>query len=180
MMVSPEQHAAIVSLLRKSLQRPGHVVEAGCHEGSTSVVMLDAMRGTDKQLHLFDSFDGLPDDSGFGGQMVASPDRLARAIEAAHEDAGRVHIHEGWFVDTMPRLLPNEICFAFVDCDLFDSVLQSVPHILERLTGTLVVHDFTHQRWGVQIRSAIEQLGLATVECFGMAVFHQEAGDAAQ
>lgn len=184
MMVSPTQHAAIVSLLRKSLQRPGHVVEAGCHEGSTSGVLLDGMRSTDKQLHLYDSFDGLPDSSGCGGQMVASQHRLRAALlqRFEHEPSrlSRVHVHPGWFCDTMPQQLPDEICFGFVDCDLFDSVLQSVPHILERLTGTLVIHDLTHDRWGEQIHAAINQLGLTVTEVCGMAVLNQENPNADQ
>lgn len=178
MMVAFEQQAVIRQLLGDALRHPGDVVEAGCHEGSTSVELLRRLAGTDRTLHLFDSFEGLPSDSGYGGQMVADTtvltERLAQANAELQWNPVTVFAHHGWFADTMPHRLPNTICFAFVDCDVASSLHDCLPPIIERLTGTLVIHDFAHSVWGPHVRGVIEELGLAVTTCEGMAIYRAE------
>lgn len=173
MMVSPRQRETILELLRGSLAEPGDVVEAGCNAGSTSGLLATVVAGTERRLHLFDSFDGLPVESGYGGQMAATKQTLELNV---CQQLGRktlpdfVRVREGWFADTMPARLPSQICFAFVDCDVFDSLIDCVPPIMERLTGTLAIHDYTHERWGAGVQRAVESLGLTFTVRDGMAI----------
>jgi hypothetical protein len=177
MMVSPRQRETILELLRGSFTEPGDVVEAGCNAGSTSGLLATVVAGTDRRLHLFDSFDGLPAESGYGGQMAVSQQVLEQNVrqQLGEESLPRfVEVHPGWFADTMPQQLPDHICFAFVDCDVFDSLLDCVPPIMERLTGTLAIHDYTHERWGAGVQRAVELLGLQFTVRDGMAIVRSD------
>jgi len=177
MMVSPEQHRTIERLLRLSLERPGDVVEAGCNAGSTSRLLADWLSGTDRALHLFDSFEGLPEDTGYAGQMATPQANVEAAIceQLTTEFVPDfVKIHAGWFRRTMPMKLPESICFAFVDCDVFESTIDAVKTILPRLAGCVVVHDYTHERWGPGVSRALADVGLKFQIENGMAIGWKE------
>ena len=177
MMVAPEQHRTIERLLNASLILPGDVVEAGCNAGSTSRLLAEWLAATDRNLHLFDSFEGLPEDSGYAGQMATPRANVEAAIceQLATECVPDfVKIHAGWFRRTMPTRLPDSICFAFVDCDVFESAIDALKSIMPRLTGCVVVHDYTHERWGPGIARALAATGLNHVSENGMAVAWRE------
>jgi O-methyltransferase len=42
-------------------------------------------------------------------------------------------IHRGWFKDTLPNGLPDKICFAYLDGDLYESILVSLEHVYPKL-----------------------------------------------
>ena len=177
MMVSEAQHETIARLLAESMTRPGDVVEAGCNAGSTSALIADCMQHTGRNLYLFDSFEGLPEESGFGGLMATPIESLELAI-CNRLDCDTVpdfvQIVEGWFCDMMPAKLPPQIAFAFVDCDVFESAIDALPPIVERLTGVLALHDYTHERWGAGMRRAVEAVGLDVTVVDGMAIVRAE------
>ena len=167
MMVSHEQHDVLRRLLDQSVaSQLGDVVEAGCNAGGTSLLLAQWLNCTARKLHLYDSFEGLPESSGYGGQMQTSREQ----VEFVFSEYQRVEIHPGWFDQTMPEQLPEEICFAFIDCDVFDSCMACIPHILDRLTGCMVIHDYTHSLWGAGVRRAVETLGLQFDVENGMAI----------
>ena len=173
MKVSPEQHAAIFEELREALNHAGDVVEAGCNEGSTSRLLADWLDRSGRELHLFDSFEGLPEECGFAGLMATSQTAVESAIcEQLNCESlpDWVRVHAGWFRDTMPHRLPPKICFAFLDCDVYESMIDAIKSILPRLTGVMVLHDYTHERWGAGVQRAIADCGLLVTAQAGMAV----------
>jgi O-methyltransferase len=42
-------------------------------------------------------------------------------------------IHRGCFKDTLPDGLPGKICFAYLDGDLYESILVSLEHVYPKL-----------------------------------------------
>ena len=133
----------------------GDVVELGCNAGVTSC-MLQAIlaqeegRAVPRALHLFDSFEGLPigDDAkgdpscyaAAGGAMACSP----KDVEANFMRCGleKPHIHVGWFSETCPTKLPEEIAFAHLDGDLYLSIKESLELVYPKLSkGAIVVVD---------------------------------------
>ncbi|HNA34130.1 MAG TPA: TylF/MycF/NovP-related O-methyltransferase, partial [Flavobacteriales bacterium] len=89
---------------------PGDVVDLGCNAGDSSVVMQTVIQGLapEKQVHAFDSFEGLPEltenDRGDGvyskGHMAAPIDQFKGKFEAL--GLTLPHIHKGWFEQTVP------------------------------------------------------------------------------
>ena len=167
MMVGPDQHRVIHDLLYDVSDTEGDVVEVGCNAGSTSRLLAKWIRGTGCQLHLYDSFEGLPEESGYAG-LMASPQSVLESAVCEELDTNEtptwVHIHPGWFRDTMPNKLPKQIRLAFVDCDVYESMVDSIKPILPRLTGVMIIHDFAHHKLGGGIRRAVADFGLIVSE----------------
>ncbi len=139
--------------LEQTLDLPGDVVEFGCYEGDTSILLADAMRNNpDKWLYLYDSFEGLPeksaeDNSADGwrfkaGELKASPDTVRHKFKkyALPEPV----IVKGWFNELSDSDLPSEISFALLDGDFYESIKTSFNFVAPRLVsgGKIVVHDY--------------------------------------
>jgi O-methyltransferase len=141
-MTNVEQRMNIYHLVSQVLayKVEGDLVELGCHEGRTAVLIGKVMAEHDasKRLHLFDSFAGLPTPSGFDGTLfkeglLATPEAIVIDNFRAF-DLPLPAIHPGWFQDTLAEGLPEKICFAHLDGDLYDSILVSLQHVYPRLT----------------------------------------------
>jgi O-methyltransferase len=141
---------ALVTVLDEGV--PGDVVELGCNRGRTSVVLQMVMEASDpgRTLHLYDSFEGLPEPSSRDGRdgvfVLGRGDCLAAECEVRtlfHQHGLRTPvIHAGWFSDTLPHDLPEQIAFAYLDADLYESTLIALRHVYPRLSeGALVVLD---------------------------------------
>lgn len=118
----------------------GDLVEVGCNEGQSSVLITKVINSfnSGKKLHVYDSFEGLPsarseDGNAYKeGDLATSQDVLIRNF-AAHGLEPPV-IHKGWFEDTLSQGLPDRICFAYLDGDLYDSILVSLKYVYPRLS----------------------------------------------
>lgn len=133
----------------------GDVVEFGCYVGTTSVFLAKRLQMTDRQLYVYDSFEGLPtksqeDDSPAGlqfqtGELLASKKQLIRNVKQAHVPLP--HITKGWFSDLTPDDIPAHICFAFLDGDYYHSVRDPLrliwPHLLPG--SVLIVDDYANE-----------------------------------
>ena len=116
---------------------------------STSVIENDRARNVCRTLHLFDSFEGLPvgdeahDPSCYvraGGAMRASPLDVANNFKECGLPPAQVHV--GWFKDSCPLHLPDQINFAHLDGDLYASIKDSLELIYHKLAkGAIVVVD---------------------------------------
>ena len=115
----------------------GLYLEFGVYRGK-SITFLASL--TDRTLHGFDSFAGIPDDwtrdcpSGAydaGGEWPRVPDN--------------VRLHAGWFADSLPRFLdhhPGPARFINVDCDLYASTRTIFEHLGRRIgPGTVIIFD---------------------------------------
>lgn len=118
----------------------GDIVDVGCNQAQSSVLMQKVIvgLGSDKRLHIYDSFEGLPpaaavDGTAYGeGDLATTEDVVRRNFEAYGLPLPA--IHKGWFADTLPTQLPNRIAFAHLDGDLYDSILVSLQHVYPRLS----------------------------------------------
>lgn len=118
----------------------GDLVEVGCNEGQSSVLITKVIRGLHscKKLHVFDSFEGLPSARPEDGSTYKNGD-LATTQEVLASNF-KLHglelptVHKGWFDATLQDGLPDRICFAHLDGDLYDSILVSLKHVYPRLS----------------------------------------------
>ena len=145
--------ALLLDELKKTLEINGDVVEFGCYEGDTSILLADAMREQpDKWLYLYDSFEGLPaktaeDNSADGwrfkqGELKASPDTVRHKFKkyALPEPV----IVKGWFNELDDSDLPGQISFALLDGDFYESIKTSLTLVAPRMTsgGIIAIHDY--------------------------------------
>jgi len=135
---------------------PGDAVELGCFQGHTSVFLKKTLLwlAPEKELHLFDSFQGLPE-LGPEDAETQHPHLIRRGAVAcpkaavdnyfAARDCPLPRIVPGWFRETLPQELPGTISFALLDGDLYDSIQVSLREVWPRLSpgGIVVVDDYS-------------------------------------
>lgn len=120
---------------------PGDVVDVGCNAGDSTIVMQKVITtlAPQKQVHAYDSFEGLPELTGNDtkdgvyqkGYMAAGLDLFTRKFNAL--GLKMPHTHKGWFEETIPAQLPDRISFALIDGDLYESTKHVLPHVYERM-----------------------------------------------
>lgn len=148
-MMNVERGIDIYRLLNQvlMLKVPGDVVEAGCYEGLTSIIMqktLDQFK-SNKRLHVYDSFEGLPEKHEEDGKSLLFRKGFLKTkkdilIENFKKfDVKLPEIHVGWFRDVLPMQLPQRICFAHLDGDFYSSIKESLENVYPRLSKSAIV-----------------------------------------
>jgi O-methyltransferase len=142
-MTNCEQRMNMYHLLSQVLAYgvPGHVVELGCNEGQSSVLMRKVLDNLapERDLHVYDSFEGLPEARAKDGRIPFGAHDLKVPKDILIDNFKRYslrlpEIHEGWFNETLPTGLPDQICFAHLDGDLYESILTSLIYVYPRLS----------------------------------------------
>ncbi|MDO4780969.1 MAG: TylF/MycF/NovP-related O-methyltransferase [Candidatus Saccharibacteria bacterium] len=147
--------AVVLRELQRTKSVPGAVVEFGCFVGTTSVHLQRWLLGGDKELHVYDSFEGLPektaeDSSPAGeqfrpGELHATKKQLITNFKKA--DLPLPHIHRGWFSELPDDAVPPRVSFAFLDGDYYESVLTPLRLLESRLQpgAIIVVDDYANE-----------------------------------
>jgi O-methyltransferase len=142
-MIDVERAWILWSLVRQTIALGGDFMEAGVYRGGSALLLWQAMRSaSDRQLHLFDSFVGLPAPG--NRDVLRQGDMSATSFDAVKGLFGdpRVQIHAGWIPATFEATAIPSIAFAHVDVDLERSVLDATAFIYPRLQpGGVVVFD---------------------------------------
>lgn len=131
----------------------GAYVELGCHAGITTRYICETLQELelDRKVFAFDSFKGVPaatrEDEGAKleiptGGCLTSRQTFDRTF--ANVDYPKPIVFEGWFEDTLPHNLPDEIAVAFLDGDRYESIKLSLESVLPKMAhgGFIVIHDY--------------------------------------
>jgi hypothetical protein len=141
----------------------GVIVECGAFKGGSTSKLSILSRLLNKELHVFDSFEGLSEpsaaekeDAGFtgvaqtwqGGQFAGSLAEVSNNVKK-YGFIDKTVFHKGYFKETMPTETPGQIAFAFVDCDLVSPAQDCVRHIWPKLQpgGRLFFHDVIFRKF---------------------------------
>jgi hypothetical protein len=147
---------------------PGAFVECGVWRGGSAGIMGVAMQtyGSQRPLHLFDSFEGLPEpdrqDGSYAVEYSAgrADGRLAaikkcdatldtvlgHLFERLHLDPKNVHFHVGWFQDTVPADAKQvgPIAVLRLDGDWYASTQVCLDHLYPLVSpgGVVILDDY--------------------------------------
>lgn len=157
--VDKREVGIVLRELSKSLEATstGSLVEFGCYAGTTSlfITRLLTMQKSTRELHVYDSFEGLPekqgkDESRAGdqfktGELAVSKKQFVLNYKKAGLPLPRMH--KGWFNELTDAGIPGEIAFAFLDGDYYESVLTPLRLIWPRLVpgARIVVDDYANE-----------------------------------
>jgi len=137
-MISPERLSTLY-LLQHDLNRRGlrgDIVECGVCNGGTAGILAYACRrdDADRHLHLFDSFQGLPEPNPLHdgqkalseyhpGMDLGSADRVRELMGFLGVQSRSYTIVQGWFEATLPSYRAPEVALLHIDADWYESVL---------------------------------------------------------
>jgi O-methyltransferase len=133
----------IYSAVQGTAKLPGDVAEVGVFRGQSARIICEA-KG-DKILHLFDTFQGLPEpgavDTEFKQGEYACP--LA-AVQKLLANQHNVRYYPGLFPDTAAAVADCRFSFVHLDVDLYESTRAALAFFYPRMSrGAIVVsHDY--------------------------------------
>ena len=141
-------------------QSHGAFVECGTWKGGMSAAMLN-IGGPNREYHFFDSFEGLPPVQPIDGPLAAQwmADKTSADYHdnctANHEEfcrllgqqpvpGERVHIHKGWFKDTLQHFPDQSIAVLRLDGDWYDSTMECLQWLFPKVVngGVIIIDDY--------------------------------------
>lgn len=150
--VDSHELSVILATCERALGQTDHgaLVEFGCYAGTTSLFIARLLHDNTREFHVYDSFEGLPDkskqDISPAGEQFKAGELLAtkKSFIMNFKKAGLPlpMIHKGWFSNVTEDDVPNEIAFAFLDGDYYQSIIDPLKLIWPRLVpGAIIVVD---------------------------------------
>jgi hypothetical protein len=168
-MTAHEKLFALIVATRYVVERQiqGAIVECGVWRGGSMQAVahtLLALGATDRDLHLFDTFEGMPEptaeDRRYDGKTasellesrektsniwaVASLEDVRSGMTEVGYPMERVHFHQGLVEETVPGGAPTEIAILRLDTDWYDSTKHELEHLYDRVPsgGVVIIDDY--------------------------------------
>ncbi len=144
----------LIHFLREVIALDGDVIESGVWRGGSAKLLRDEIiaSGSSKQLHLFDSFEGMAhveqahDRHEVGDFRDTSLGHVQQFVtgNAGPDAKGVAQFHQGWIPQTFAGLQDMRLCFAHIDLDLYQSILDTLAFVYPRLSsrGVIVFDDY--------------------------------------
>jgi O-methyltransferase len=148
---------------------PGDIVECGVWRGGSmqaAALTLLGLGNTERHLHLFDTFEGMPPpgendvridgssaqdllekhDRSHNVWAVAGLDDVKKGMAEVGYPTEQVHFHQGMVEDTIPGAAPETIAILRLDTDWYESTRHELEHLYDRLSpgGVLIIDDYGH------------------------------------
>lgn len=142
----------------------GDLVECGVWKGGSAGIMAMAARGSHKKIHLYDSFEGLPEPSALDGEAARNysggvskgrlqsvkkcvgllpevQDLLQRKLKIR---ADSIRYHVGWFQKTLKPWPPQSISVLRLDGDWYESTKICLDNLYPGLAkgGFVLLDDY--------------------------------------
>jgi hypothetical protein len=147
---------------------PGCFVECGVWRGGSAAIIGLANRhfGAMRDLHLFDSFEGLPEPTPTDGAaaIAYSSGRASGELKSLNQckagqdevqkfllgrlrlDRSKIHFHAGWFQNTVPLAATNlgSIALLRLDGDWYESTRVCLEHLYPLVSagGIIILDDY--------------------------------------
>jgi len=121
---------------------PGAIVECGVLDGGTAAIMAFGTSGSQREVHLFDSWQGLPETTtkdgdaakAWAGDVIGSQTRVRSVLRQLNVKLERVTFHKGWFDQTFPKANINGVALLHIDADFYSSVRLSIETWFPKLS----------------------------------------------
>lgn len=133
------------SIAQAQSRRPGAMAEVGVYEGASAKILCEA-KG-DRTLHLFDTFEGLPESSG-PDRQIHWENEFACSLEAVQtylKEYDHVVFHKGRFPESTAQLDDTSFSLAHFDVDLYEGTLACLEYFYPRMIpgGVILSHDYS-------------------------------------
>lgn len=124
----------------------GDIAEVGVYKGGTAKIICKA-KGS-KVLHLFDTFEGLPDATAEDDNSLLMAEKFYVSYHSVRnylKNEKRVHFYKGLFPYTAKPIKNLSFSFVHLDVDLYKSTLDCLKFFYPRMNkgGIILSHDYT-------------------------------------
>ena len=128
-------------LLKLVVHLEGDVAECGTYKGATSYLLCRAFRNLSLLVHLFDSFEGLPDPASIDGTYWRKGSLTAAEAELRNslQEFDNYRIYKGWIPDRFSDVADRRFRFVHIDVDLYRPTRDSLEFFYPRLVAGAVV-----------------------------------------
>ena len=143
----------VTDVIRRNV--PGDLIETGAWRGGACIFMravLKAYGDTGRRVWVADSFEGLPEpEAGTedavlwqGGEMAVSEEQVRHNFARYGLLDDQVRFLKGFFIDTLPTAPVGQLAVLRVDCDLYDSITQSLQYLYDKVSagGYVIIDDY--------------------------------------
>ncbi|WP_298897097.1 TylF/MycF/NovP-related O-methyltransferase [uncultured Psychroserpens sp.] len=159
----PSEAYFIINSLHKTRTIEGEVCEFGVAQGKTSQLIANEIRDWTKKLHLFDSFEGLPeptekdvlkddifnlgDIKAYAG-TISNPETLVRnGLDKMKFPEDRFVVHKGFIeelIKTKFESFPKCVSFAYVDFDFYEPIQIALDflHKVSKKGAIFMIDDY--------------------------------------
>ncbi len=149
-LVSRDRCHVLWRTLQQALRLPGDLVECGVFRGGTALLEARTLAAAEdtprRQLHLFDSFQGMPDD--VSSAESYRPKDLGRTspehVRQLLADYPFARLHVGFIPHTFAGLELGQVAWAHVDLDIGEPIRDAIAFLYPRLVpgGFMVFDDY--------------------------------------
>tara|TARA_B100000029_G_scaffold297820_1_gene290993 strand:- start:919 stop:1467 length:549 start_codon:yes stop_codon:yes gene_type:complete len=149
--MEPFEAYMIYSLANARSNFKGDMAEVGVFQGGSAKIICEAKKSS--KLHLFDSFEGLPEVSEIDKTRIESIKFYEKQFSNTElskvknylSDYNNVFFYQGFFPKTAKPVENNIFSFVHLDVDLFDSTIQCLEFFYPRLEkgGIIISHDYS-------------------------------------
>jgi hypothetical protein len=180
---SYERIYALIESVRYVLKNgiQGALLECGVYKGGSMMAMALALMAegvTDRDLYLFDTFEGMPApgemDFDLWGKSAwekfsktklsnvsstwcnASLEHVKQVMTLTGYPMERIHFVKGLVENTIPEKVPETIALLRLDTDWYQSTMHELIHLYPRLSpkGIVIVDDYGHHKG---VRKAVDE-----------------------
>ena len=179
--------------LHRCLGLEGDVCEFGVAQGATSSLIANEIQDLDKNLWLFDSFQGLPKPSekdeliddifnlktmeNYEGTMACPIEMVEANLNRIQFPRERTRIVPGFVEETFAKPnLPGKVCFAYVDFDFYEPILTTLRFLDQRLAprGYIMVDDYGFFSSGA--KTAVDEFVSERGDVYELSLPYKSAG----
>lgn len=138
----------LVGWLNYAMGLPGNLAEFGVYKGGSAIVLAKKLNqeAPDKILHLFDTFQGMPETDPSRDNYYQKGDFDDTSLEQVYhflkEVESNVKFHAGIFQDTVHAVADEKFCWVHIDADIYSSVKFATEFMYPRLvSGGVIIYD---------------------------------------
>ena len=157
----PTEAFFIIKSIHESLKIDGDICEFGVAQGQTSLLIANELKNfSDKNLYLFDSFEGLPkptkedmlindifkygDIVNYEGSMKCPQKMVIKKLKKINFPKDRYKIFKGFVDNNFDQLknLPSKVSFAYIDFDFYEPIKIVLEFLLNKTdSGSFILVD---------------------------------------
>lgn len=144
MLLADQEAYLIYTTVEKTEKIEGDIAEVGVYKGGSAKLMRQA---TKKPLHLFDTFEGLPDLCAKDNPRQFQKGNYSASFESVKSylnNYPNIHFYKGLFPATAEPIKGKKFSFVHLDVDIYESTLNSLKFFYPRMSGggVIISHDY--------------------------------------